>query len=138
MPAKDIYHQAVKNALSKQGWTITDDPLFIRIGTAEMYIDLGAEKIVLAEKEGDKIAVEVKSFLSTSPVHEFQAALGRFLIYQLALEQKQPQRTLYLAVPLATYEESLSLPFLQSVIQRYQVKLIIFHPQQEVISQWLT
>lgn len=138
MPAKDIYHQAVKNALSKQGWTITDDPLFIRIGTVEMYIDLGAEKIVLAEKEGDKIAVEIKSFLSTSPVHEFQAALGQFLIYQLALEQKQLQRTLYLAVPLATYEESLSLPFLQSVIQRYQVKLIIFHPQQEVIIRWLT
>lgn len=138
MPARDIYHQAVKHALSKQGWTITDDPLFIRIGTVEMYIDLGAEKIVLAEKEGDKIAVEIKSFLSTSPVHEFQAALGQFLIYQLALEQKQPRHTLYLAVPLATYEEGLSLPFLQSVIQRYRVKLIIFHPQQEVIIQWLT
>jgi XisH protein len=40
----------VKHALSKPGWTITDDPLFIRIGTVEMYIDLGAEKILMAEK----------------------------------------------------------------------------------------
>ncbi len=26
MPAKDIYHNEVKNALIKDGWTITDDP----------------------------------------------------------------------------------------------------------------
>ena len=27
MAAKDIYHEHVKNALEKDGWTITDDPL---------------------------------------------------------------------------------------------------------------
>jgi hypothetical protein len=30
MPAKDIYHDTVKNALIKEGWTITPDQLFIQ------------------------------------------------------------------------------------------------------------
>jgi hypothetical protein len=33
---------------------------------------LGAEKILAAEKQGRKIAVEVKSFLSVSPVHDLE------------------------------------------------------------------
>jgi hypothetical protein len=33
MPAKDIYHDAVKNALIKDGWTITADPYYIIYGT---------------------------------------------------------------------------------------------------------
>ena len=30
MPAKDIHHDTVKNALIKDGWTITHDPLRLR------------------------------------------------------------------------------------------------------------
>lgn len=29
--AKDLFHQAVKTALIKEGWNITNDPLIIRI-----------------------------------------------------------------------------------------------------------
>ncbi|WP_340627206.1 element excision factor XisH family protein [Nodosilinea nodulosa] len=39
MAAKDLVHDAVKRALEKDGWTITDDPLFLRFGGLEMYID---------------------------------------------------------------------------------------------------
>ncbi len=27
MPARDIYHDTVRNALEKDGWTITHDPV---------------------------------------------------------------------------------------------------------------
>lgn len=86
MVAKDIFHNAVKRALKKDGWTITDDPFFLRFGGLEMYIDLGAEQLFADERGNEKIAVEVKSFIGSSAATEFDAALGQFLKYQLALE----------------------------------------------------
>lgn len=32
MPSRDIYHNTVKNALLKDGWTITHDPLRLEWG----------------------------------------------------------------------------------------------------------
>ncbi|MFM7437014.1 MAG: element excision factor XisH family protein, partial [Snowella sp.] len=48
MPAKDIFHKIVKQALEKHGWTITHDPLYLDFGGVEPYIDLGAEKLITA------------------------------------------------------------------------------------------
>ena len=62
MPAKNIFHDTVKNALIKEGWMITDDPLYLDYGGVDMYVDLGAEKLIAAEKDQQKIAVEIKSF----------------------------------------------------------------------------
>ncbi len=84
MPEKDIFHDIVKNALIKEKWKITDDPLFIQYGGIDFYVDLGAEKIIAAEKEGQKIAVEIKSFVGTSIISEFHNALGQFMNYRLA------------------------------------------------------
>lgn len=85
MPAKDIFHNAVKLALEKDGWLITDDPIYLDYGGVELYIDLGAEKLIAAEKEGQKIAVEVKSFISGSAISEFHKALGQFINYLLTI-----------------------------------------------------
>ena len=54
MPAKDIFHNVVKKALVKQGWIITDDPLTLRAGGINLYVDLGAEKLMTAKKNGEK------------------------------------------------------------------------------------
>lgn len=78
MPAKDIFHEAVRIGLEKEGWVITDDPLRIEVGDVEMYIDLGAEQVVAAEREGEKIAVEIKSFIGTSNIFQFHQAIGQF------------------------------------------------------------
>ena len=37
MPAKDIYHDQVKTALVKDGWTITHDPLLIRLTKKKLW-----------------------------------------------------------------------------------------------------
>lgn len=88
MAARDVFHQAVKQALIADGWTITDDPLIVRFGNIDLYIDLGAEKLIAAEKAGMQIAVEVKSFLGAWVVSEFHTALGQFLNYRFALQEK--------------------------------------------------
>ncbi len=80
MPAKDIYHDAVKNALIKDGWKITDDPLILSIGKKDLFIDLGAEKLIAAEKDQQKIAVEIKSFLGNSQVNDLENALGQYIL----------------------------------------------------------
>jgi hypothetical protein len=101
-----------------------------------MYIDLGAEQILAAERGTEKIAVEVKSFLAPSTTVEFNTALGQFLKYQLALEQVQPDRVLYLAIPIDTYDSFFTLELPQLLIQRYQVHLIVYEPEDEVIVLW--
>jgi len=136
--AKDIFHDAVKTALQKDGWKITHDPYRLRYGIADVYIDLAAEEAIAAEKEGCKIAVEVKSFVSSSTISEFHTALGQFLNYRIALEgSEEPNRILYLAVPQDVHQTFLRFEPAKTVIDRYDVRLIIYNPIQEVIEQWI-
>ena len=136
MPAKDAFHTVVKTALEKEGWLITHDPYTLQAGTLELYIDLGAEKVIAAEKQGQKIAVEIKSFLSPSKITELYAALGQFIIYRIALQEQEANRTLYLAVPSTVYNDFFILPFIQSVIKTNQLCLLIYNIEQEAIAQW--
>ena len=136
MSSKDIFHDAVRIGLEKEGWLITDDPLRIRVGRVDMQIDLGGEKIIAAERGKEKIAVEIKSFVSPSNISEFHTALGQFLNYRVALEKQQPERFLYLAVPEKAYETFFHLPFVEMVTERFQLSLLVYDPKEEVILQW--
>jgi XisH protein len=136
MSAKDLFHDAVRHALEKDKWIITSDPLFLRFGGVDMYIDLGAELLLSAERDREKIAVEIKSFIGASATTEFSTALGQFLKYQLALEEEQPDRLLYLAIPLDAYRSFFTLELPRRLIERYKVRLIVYDPAAEVIVQW--
>jgi XisH protein len=139
MPAKDKFHGVVKVALEKDGWQITHDPLLLRIqGIADMYVDLGAEKLIAADRSGEKIAVEVKSFIGTSTISEFHIAIGQFINYRYALELQEPERVLYLAVPLNTYNIFFIKTFVASVVERSQINLIIYDIEAEEITKWQT
>jgi len=98
MPAHDLYHNAVRNALIKDGWTITDDPFRLSYGGEDVYVDLGAEKVFAAEKNGRKIVVEIKSFLGHSEVKDLHDALGQYVMYRDIMLANVMARTLYLAV----------------------------------------
>ncbi|BAZ79673.1 XisH protein [Sphaerospermopsis kisseleviana NIES-73] len=119
MSARDLFHESVRNALEKEDWIITNDPLEIQFEEVKLKIDLGAERLIAAEKAGEKIAVEIKSFATNSPVSDFHTALGQFLNYQIALEEKEPERLLYLAVPVDVYET-----FFQSRLRVLQYNVI--------------
>ncbi|MBD2774288.1 XisH family protein [Iningainema tapete] len=136
MAAKDLFHDAVKQALIKEQWIITADPLIIKIEGVKLEIDLAAEKVFAAEKAGRKIAVEIKSFLNPSAITDFHSALGQFLNYRLALQMREADRTLYLAVPIDTFESFFQERFTQEAIKVYQVKLMIYDPLEEVIIEW--
>jgi hypothetical protein len=137
MPAKDIFHDTVKIGLEKEGWVITDDPLYLDFGGVEIYIDLAAEKIIAAERDGEKIAVEIKSFIGSSAISEFHKALGQFINYKTVLSQKQPERVMYLAVPIATYETFFKLELIQLVIKNQGISLIVYNPSTQEIDQWI-
>ncbi|MDF5726291.1 MAG: XisH family protein [Rhizonema sp. PD37] len=137
MAAKDRFHAAVRIALEKEQWKITDDPLRLEVGGTKFEIDLGAEQLLAAERNLEKIAVEIKTFLSDSPLTDYHAALGQFLNYRLALEISDPTRILYLAVPVFTYEVFFKREFAQLSLERYQIKQIIYEPIKEVIVQWI-
>lgn len=134
--AKDLFHHVVRQALLREQWTITADPLVIKIEGVKFEIDLAAERVFAAEKGGRKIAVEIKSFLNPSAISDFHAALGQFLNYRLALQMSEPNRILYLAVPVDTYESFFCEVFVQEAVKVYQLKLMIYDPIQEVILRW--
>jgi hypothetical protein len=136
MPAKDAFHEVVKIALQKDGWQITHDPYTLQAGTLELYIDLGAEKVVAAEKDGQKIAVEIKSFIGPSKISQFYTALGQFISYRAALQQQETDRILYLAVPSNAYDSFFTLGFIQYLVQQNQIYLMIYDIEQEAIAQW--
>ncbi|MDZ8257530.1 XisH family protein [Nostoc sp. ChiQUE01b] len=137
MPAKDKFHAVVRIALEKEQWKITDDPLRLEVGGTKFEIDLGAEQLLAAERGEEKIAVEIKTFLSDSPLTDYHAALGQFLNYRLALEISDSNRILYLAVFIGVYEAFFKREFAQISVERYQIKQIIYDPIQEVIVQWI-
>ena len=134
--AKDRFHNIVRNALEKEGWVITDDPYELNVGEVDFEIDLAAE-LLAAERENEKIAVEIKSFISRSAVSDFHTALGQCINYQFALSEIDPQRILYLAIPETIYQSFFQRRFVRSVIDKTQINLLTYDLNQEVIQQWL-
>ena len=137
MSAKDIFHNTVRSALEKDGWTITNEPLFLQASQeVTMKVDLAAQKLISAQKGNQKIAVEVKSFVGLSAISEFHTAVGQFLNYQVALDKLEPERILYLAIPRDIYQEFFTDSFVQEVVKRYQIKLLVFHVKKQEIALW--
>lgn len=138
MPAKNIYHDAVIQALIADGWTITDDPLRISFGNRDLYVDLGAERLTIGAAKGEeRIAVEVQSFLKRSVVRDLEEAVGQFAIYRTVLARSEPDRVLYLAVPRYTFETILAEQFGQLIVSELHLRLLVFDDQQERVIQWI-
>jgi hypothetical protein len=134
--ARDLFHDAVKNALIKDGWQITSDPLFLQIGGVEIYVDLGAEKLIAAERNNEKIAIEIKSFVNPSSLTDFHLAVGQFLNYRVALKIQDPERKLFLAVPNAAYKTFFQKEFAHIVIAEYKLEVLVYDIENQVIITW--
>lgn len=138
MPARDKFHDVVRNALIKEGWKITDDPLTLKFGKTDLFVDLGAEKLLAAEKKGKKIAVEIKSFIGKSIIAEAQDAIGQFMMYREVLLDSQPERTLFLAVEKETFDIEFSENLKDLICERLKMKVLIYNVETEEIEKWLT
>ena len=137
MPAKDIYHNAVKNALIKDGWAIANDPLRLTWGVREFFVDLGVTKLIAAQKAEQIIAVEIKGFTNRSPIADLEQALGQYLLYRAVLEEVQAKCLLYLAIRKTTYQAVFSEPIGKLIVNKYRLNLLIFDAKQEEILQWI-
>ena len=137
MPAKDIYHDSCKQALIKDGWHISHDPYNLKIGRKDLFIDLAGEKLITAEKDTQKIAVEIKSFISPSEIRDLETALGQYILYQNVLSRIDPERTLYLAIRDASFLKLFEQEVGQILIENQVLKLLTFNPDQEVITRWI-
>lgn len=137
MPARDFYHDHVRTALIKEGWTITHEQMRVPWQTTSVMIDLGAERLIEAEKGHRKIAVEVKSFLGVSAVTELYSALGQFILYRNALAEHQPERTLFLALREAIFNNLFTHRDGESLRVREAIKLLIFDEEKQEILRWI-
>jgi hypothetical protein len=139
MPAKDIYHENIKNAFIKEGWTITHEPLRLSWGDRDMYVDLGATEdfLLAADKSKQKIAIEVKSFIGHSIMSDLEKAMGQYVVYRAVLEEREPERTLYLAVPQSVVWNIFNRPLGQLLLKKNLVKVIGVDIQTEEIVEWL-
>src|SRR5262249_39421510 len=138
MPAKNIYHDAVLQALKADGWTITHDPLTLSYGGKDLFVDIGAEwEVVGAEKGGRVSAVEIASFVNPSPVRALQEAVGQCEVYRVVMAQTHPARQLYLGVPAPVYDGILSERFGQLIVNQLQLHLLVFDAQQQRVVRWI-
>ena len=137
MPAKDIYHNTVKKSLEKDGWTITHDPFPLKIGKKRLSADLGAERLISAERGIQKIVVEVKSFVGQSDVRDLEQALGQYVLYSQIIKETGIDRDLYLAISQLTFNSVFTIQLGQILLGSQILKLVVFDNESEVIVQWI-
>lgn len=135
--AGDKFHQEVKAALEFDGWIITDDPLYLKIGKIPIYIDLGAEKLLAAEKGGEQIAVEIKTFGNPSFITALYEAVGKYILYLEALNYVDSTRVLYLAIPVKIYTDFFDEPIIKNTFKKYDIKFFIYEPNSNNKLQWI-
>lgn len=141
MPARDLYHNAVKAALVADGWTITHDPYRVEYGGKDVYVDLGAERdafdvVVGAERGTTRIAVEIKTFTGPSVLSDLQQALGQYVLYRSWMSRTEPERRLYLAVDTETALGVFDEAFGQIVAADAGMQLIVVDMVTERIVAW--
>lgn len=134
--AKDLFHHIVKSALIAEGWEITHDPFPVDYGDVQMQIDLGAERLLAAQRDSERIAVEVKSFTHPSAISEFHTAVGQYFNYRHALRAQEAHRKLYLAVPSQTYDQFFRLKFVEEIVKEQQILIVVYNIKTGGI-QWI-
>lgn len=137
MPAKDIYHDSVKQALINDGWTILKENYELDYGGDNLYPDFAAEKSISAARGKERILVEVKSFIGRSFITDLQATIGQYIMYKEVVEAQNLDFKLYLAIAANLYDNKFQTPLAQLMIQKNQVNLLLFDPIQEVIERWI-
>lgn len=137
MPRYDLYHDVVKQALTKNGWVITDDPLTIRYKGLRLYADLAAEKFIAAQKRETKVAVEVKVFGGLSLITELEKAVGQYGIYRTLLKKLNSDLKLYLAIERDIYQYFFQRPAIEDIRADHRINLLVFDPNLEEIVEWI-
>ncbi len=145
MPQRDAIHDSVKQALSKDGWEITDDPYVISYGERFLFVDIGATetdtdkgRFIGAQLHGKRIAVEIKDFRSRSAMFVLEQAIGQYVLYRLLLGKVDPEREIYLAITDTAYDEIFSEPVGELVVSELPMRLIVINSEKAEVQKWIT
>jgi len=147
MPQRDEIHHIVKEALTKDGWDITDDPYVIAYGERFLFVDLGAEgtdelapvtgSIIGAERADVQIAIEIKELRGRSVIVELEQAIGQYVLYRLLLNRVDPKRSIYLAIPSRTYRELFTEPIGEVVISDLPLQMVVVDLEKVEVERWI-
>lgn len=102
-----------------------------------LYVDLGADRLIVAERRTEKIAIEIKVFGSISPITELQKSVGQYLLYRSLLKKQEPDRRIFLAMSQDAYSSLLGQAEIADYITELEVNILVFDPEAEEIIQWL-
>jgi len=138
MPAKDLYHDAVKSALIKDNWAIIADPYRIQYKEVDLYADLAAERPIAAEREGQRIVVEIKSFVGRSLMTDFHLAVGQYKVYRVLLQETAPEYDLYLAIDDITYKNFFRREGIEFLVRSSRIKFFVVNIDEQEIVQWIS
>ncbi|MGK7924131.1 MAG: element excision factor XisH family protein [Spirulina sp.] len=138
MPVRDTYHNVVKTAIEKDGWSITHDPYRLKLTRGKnLFVDLGAERLIAAERERETIALEIKSFRRVSEMQDLEEALGQYILYQTLLDRYDPERQLYLAIPEEIRESVFEEEAGAILLEKRLIRLVTFDIIEEEIVSWI-
>ena len=137
MPQRDRIHDAVRNALVRDGWTIVADPFSMRYQELRVMADLAAERSLLAERGCETIVVEIKTFGGRSFVRELEMALGQYFLYERVLKRLELPHRLYLATSQTAYETFLVSEGARTILQDGMVSLLVVDLEREAIARWI-
>lgn len=137
MARYDLYHEPVRKALINDQWNVTHNLFTLEYKEFRVEMDLGAEKLIAAEKVGRKIAVEIKVFGSASPLSELEKAIGQYGVYRMILRQLDPERELFLAIALDVYLDFFQQEAVKEVVAEFRIRLLVFDPSTETIVTWI-
>lgn len=135
--ARDIFHPIVREALERDGWCITHDPYSVKTMGKDFAIDLAAEQMVAAERDKDKITIEVKSFVSPSISYEFHTVMGQYLNYHTFMEIQEPERVLYLAVAKNIYNGFFVEEGTQLILSKFSINTVVIDSESKTIEAWM-
>ena len=137
MARRDAIHNPVKNALIKDGWTITADPYRIIYKDIFVEADLKADKLIVATRQNRSIVIEVKSFLKKSFINEFASSCGQYQTYVHLLRAKGQSEEVYMAVSDEVYRRYFQLNGVQLLVKSFELHLVIVDTEREEIVQWI-
>jgi hypothetical protein len=136
--ARDLIHYACREALEKDGWTITHDPFVLKTGGFRVEMDLAAEQVFAADRGIEHIVVEVKSFIGKSKLTDFYDAKGKYDFYKRGLKRSNTDRKLFLAIEKRVYESFFQKPLIAETIEDEHIALLVFDAETKIIEQWIT
>ena len=102
----------------------------------KLYADLAASRPLAAQRNHQKIVVEIKTFSEASPLSAFHAALGQYIFYRDLIRETAPDFDLYLAIHEIAHRRLFLKPSIQLGIRRNHVKFFVVDLNQGKIILW--